>query len=99
MPNYAFLVVSDFAAAEFASAIARHPPHTGNFTVEQARTTLATFDGWVAGAAHPIEVLPVDVALATGFLRRLKVLPLRTPDANLVFAITQRIGASLVTLE
>jgi hypothetical protein len=90
----AFLIVSDFAAAEYASAMARHC-RTGDFTIEQARTALASFDGWVAGAAHLIEVLPVDMALAAGFLRRL---PLRTPDA-IHIAMTQRIGASLVTFD
>jgi hypothetical protein len=92
----AFLIVSDFAAAEYASAMARHC-RTGDFTIEQARTALASFDGWVAGAAHLIEVLPVDMALAAGFLRRL-TLPLRTPDA-IHIAMTQRIGASLVTFD
>ena len=89
-------IVSDYAAAEFASAISRRC-RDGDFTIEQARTALATLDGWIAGAARLIEVLPVDIAFAAGFLRRLD-LSLRTPDA-IHIAMAQRVGATLVTFD
>jgi predicted nucleic acid-binding protein len=39
------LIVSDFAAAEFASAVSRRV-HTREYTIEQGRTALNTFDNW-----------------------------------------------------
>jgi uncharacterized protein len=90
------LIVSDFAAAEFSSAVARRV-RMSEFTLYQARFTLSRFDTWLARTADRVEISPADVAAATAFLRRLD-LPLRTPDA-LHIAIAQRIGASLVTFD
>ena len=42
-------IVSDFAAAEFASAIARRV-RIGEIAVEDARAGFATFDAWTARA-------------------------------------------------
>ena len=90
------LVVSDFAAAEFASAIARHV-RTGAIKVGDARRAFATFDAWSARAAGQALTTSADVVSAAAYLRRLD-LPLRTPDA-LNIAITQRIGAELMTFD
>jgi predicted nucleic acid-binding protein len=90
------LIVSDFAAAEFASAIARRV-RMRDVTIAEARVDLSGFDTWVARAAQRVVINPADVAAATTFLRRLD-LTLRTPDA-IHIAIAQRIGATLVTFD
>ena len=90
------LIVSDFAAAEFASAIARLM-RTQEIDVAAARLTFATFDAWTAQACMRVEAGTADIAVATAFLRRLD-LPLRTPDA-LNIAIAQRLGATLATFD
>ncbi len=90
------LVVSDFAAAEFASALARRVRmHT--LTEGEARTGFATFDAWTSRVAGWAETTPADARLAAMFLRRLD-LTLRTPDA-LNVAIAQRVEASLATFD
>jgi len=94
--NTESLIVSDFAAAEFSSAIARRV-RMGEFTLHQAQITLSRFDTWLARTADRIEISPADVAVATAFLRRLD-LTLRTPDA-IHIAIAQRINATLVTFD
>jgi predicted nucleic acid-binding protein len=86
------LTVSDFAIAEFASAIARRV-RTKECTLDEARADLADFDAWMKF----IETAPADIAVASTFLRRLD-LPLKTPDA-IHIAIAQRIGATLVTFD
>ncbi len=91
-----FLVVSDFAAAEFASAIARQV-RTRQTTEGIARMAFTDFDSWTATEAGRTAVVPADVALAGSFLRRLN-LPLRTADA-LNIAIAVRLGASLASFD
>ena len=90
------LVVSDFAGAEFASAMARRV-RMGELGEAAAREALANFDAWTRRVAQRVELAPADVALATVFLRRLD-LALRTPDA-LHIAIAQRLGAVLATFD
>lgn len=90
------LIVSDFAAAEFASAAGRWV-RRGELDLAGARAALGSFDVWIARTAQHIETNPADVAVATAFLRRLD-LPLRTPDA-IHIAIAQRLGATLVTFD
>jgi uncharacterized protein len=90
------LIVSDFAAAEFASAIARHVRMRG-IKAQDAHRTFTTFDAWIARAAGRALTTSADVASAAAFLRRLD-LPLRTPDA-LNIAIAQRIGADILTFD
>ena len=93
--NSASLSVSDFAAAEFASMVSRRV-RMREFTREQGRFALATLDDWLR-AVRWVELSPVDIALATTFLRRLD-LTLRTPDA-IHIAIARRLGATLVTFD
>jgi predicted nucleic acid-binding protein len=89
------LMVSNFAAAEFASAVARWV-RTREISTNEGRNALDSFDGWVARLQW-VEMSPTDLPAATMFLRRLD-LPLRTPDA-IHIAITQRVGATLVTFD
>jgi predicted nucleic acid-binding protein len=90
------VIVSDFAAAELASAVARRV-RTGELDADDAHAAFATFDGWTARAAARAETGGADVAAASAFLRRLD-LTLRTPDA-LHIAIAQRLAAALMTFD
>jgi hypothetical protein len=90
------LAISDFAAAEFAAVIARRV-RSGELQTDEARDALADFDGWSGRATLRIEVAPVDIAQADGYIRRLD-LPLRAPDA-IHLAIARRWGATLVTFD
>jgi len=49
--NTPTLIVSDFAAAEFASAMARRV-RTGGITPDEARLAFSTFDAWAARATR-----------------------------------------------
>ena len=90
------LIVSDFAAAEFASAMARRVRMQIN-TAEEARAAFSTFDAWIAGTVMSALITSADVTVAAAFLRRLD-LTLRTQDA-LHIAITQRLAAELLTFD
>ena len=90
------LTVSDFAKAEFASAIARRV-RTNELAAEDARTAFSAIDVWSARAARSMTISPADIAAASAFLRRLD-LPLRTPDA-INIAIAERAGCTLFTFD
>lgn len=90
------VVISDFAGAEFASAIARLT-RMGALTALEAVGMFADFDAWAGQIATRAETTTVDVNAAIGLIRRL-AFTLRTPDA-LNIAIAQRIGASLATFD
>ena len=90
------VVVSDFAAAEFASAIARRV-RMGEIAAGGARRTFSIFDAWTARASERAQTTSADVVSAAAYLRRLD-LTLRTPDA-LNIAIAQRTGADLLTFD
>lgn len=89
-------VVSNFAKAEFASAIARRV-RTGELTTEDARDAFAALDVWTARADRSIAASSADIAAASTYLRRLD-LPLRTPDA-INIAIAERDGCTLLTFD
>ena len=88
--------VSDFASAEFASAIARRV-RMAWLTAEQGGRLLNVHDGWMAANAEPLEVEPVDVRVASAFVRRFE-LGLRAPDA-LHLAICHRLELPLLTFD
>jgi predicted nucleic acid-binding protein len=90
------LVLSDFARAEFASAIARRV-RTGEIGAADAKKAFGILDAWAARATAHIETLAADVRSAEAALRRLD-LTLRTPDA-INIAIAQRVGAHLATFD
>jgi predicted nucleic acid-binding protein len=89
------LIVSDYAAAEFASAIARRH-RMGDITRAKAIEICASFDTW-RDRAQRVETTTRDIATAERFLRRLD-LTLRMPDA-LNIALAQRLGAALATFD
>lgn len=89
-------VVSDFAAAEVASALSRLV-RIGDLTSEDASARLADFDAWRAAATSDIDVHASDVRLANVFVRRFELM-LRAPDA-VHTAICARSGDHLVTLD
>ena len=88
------LIVSDFGAAEYVSAISRRV-RMGDIAPGNGQTALTILDSWLSRSASRIEIRPTDVALADSFLRRLD-LTLLTPDA-IHIAVTQRLGATLLT--
>jgi predicted nucleic acid-binding protein len=90
------LAVSDFAAAEFASIIARLTRMTKIKDVE-ARAIFAGFDAWRSRFADEEDVVSFDIQAAASIIRRLD-LNLRAPDA-INLAIARRLGASLVTFD
>jgi predicted nucleic acid-binding protein len=90
------LWVSDFAAAEVASALSRLV-RTGLLQQNDGTTRLADFDVWRAAMTKAAEVHAVDVRLAGAYVRRFD-LALRAPDA-LHIAIARRLDAALVTLD
>ena len=94
--NASVLMVSDFAAAEFAAVIGRHV-RAKDITEREARIAFGTFDSWVARVAQHVEIGPSDVKAAESILRRLD-LKLRAPDA-INIAIAQRIGATILTFD
>lgn len=63
-------LVSDFAAAEFASAIARRV-RMGEIAPDEGRIGFASFDTWTARARRREQTKAADVAAAEVFLRRL----------------------------
>ncbi len=90
------IVVSDFAAAEFVSALAKLI-RMHEISRQVAQLCLSDFDIWTNRNAQRADSAAADVKAADLFLRRLD-LPLRTPDA-LNIAIAQRIGATLATFD
>jgi uncharacterized protein len=90
------LVVSSFAAAEFASATARLV-RMGKISRAEAQRSFSNFDAWIARATEREPIAASDIASAAAFLRRLD-LSLRTPDA-INIAIAQRVGGSLLTFD
>jgi predicted nucleic acid-binding protein len=90
------LLISDFAAAEVASALSRLVRMT-LLTGADASARLADFDAWRASMSSPADIQASDARLAYVYVRRFD-LGLRAPDA-LHLAITRRLGASLITLD
>lgn len=89
-------IISDFAAAEFASVVARKV-RVRQYTAMEATGIFGVFDAWALRNAVTLQAQPADTALATGWLRRLD-LTLRTPDA-IHIALASRLDATLVTFD
>ena len=89
-------MVSDFAAAEVASALSRLV-RMDRLTMTEAKERLADFDDWRAGATERADMDAHDCRLANSYVRRFE-LKLRAPDA-LHAAICRRLGLRLVTLD
>jgi predicted nucleic acid-binding protein len=90
------LLISDFAAAEVASALSRLA-RMALLTEADASARLKDFDAWRAAMSSPVEIAASDARLAYIYTRRFD-LGLRAPDA-LHLAITRRLDATLVTLD
>ena len=90
------VIVSDFAAGEVASAIAR-VVRMGGIDTEDGLGRLRWFDEWRLLQTLPCEILSADLRLADAFVRRFE-LKLRFPDA-INIAICRRVGAALATLD
>ena len=90
------LIVSDFVAAEFASAVARLT-RTRRLTTDDATALFGTFDAWTARTAETANATTPDIAAASAVLRRLD-LNLRAPDA-INIAVADRLGAILATFD
>jgi predicted nucleic acid-binding protein len=90
------LWVSDFAAAEVASAISRLV-RTGRLQAIDAAARLSEFDIWRAAMTSSVDIQASDARLAYIYVRRLD-LHLRAPDA-LHVAIARRLDVALVTLD
>jgi len=92
----ALLFVSDLAAAEFSSTIARQV-RMKRVSTSDAHAAFSTFDEWTSRASQRVQMTGGDVTRADAFLRRLD-LPLRAPDA-IHIAISQRVADSLLTFD
>jgi uncharacterized protein len=90
------LGVSDFAAAEVASALFRLV-RTHLITRQDADARLVDFDAWRGIRTETIDLEPSDARLANTYVRRFS-LTLRAPDA-LHAAICRRLDLTLVTLD
>lgn len=90
------LFVSDFAAAEVASALSRLV-HMGLLDAEDAAARLADFDVWRVAASSPADIHASDARLAYIYVQRFD-LALRAPDA-LHLALAQRLDVPLMTLD
>ena len=90
------VVVSNYAAAEFASSIARNV-RMKVLTKKQANEVFADFDSWSQNSVDMVEVGSADIRDADAMLRRLD-LTLRAPDA-IHIAIARRLGMQLATFD
>jgi hypothetical protein len=90
------LLISDFAAAEVASALSRLV-RMALLTDADASARLADFDAWRAAISSPVDIAESDARLAYIYARHFD-LGLRAPDA-LHLAIARRLNATLVTLD
>ena len=90
------VVVSNFAAVEFASALARRV-RMRLLAEQEARIAFSIFDAWADRTARLVNMDNTDVSAAAAFLRRLD-LTLRTQDA-LHIAIARRLDAALLTFD
>ncbi len=90
------MVVSNLAATEFSSVLARRV-RTGESSEGDARRAFGAFDQWISEQVGPVECVASDFRAAESYLRRLD-LTLRAPDA-LHIAIALRLGAELATFD
>jgi uncharacterized protein len=92
----ATIVVSEFAAAEVASALSRLV-RTGTVTADEAKARLVAFDAWRSTGSEPVDVQAADFRRANIYVRQFDLM-LRAPDA-LHAAICRRLDLTLLTLD
>ena len=90
------MIISEFAAAEVASALSRLV-RTGMMAPADAGERLADFDAWRGAAASDLDLQASDVRLANVFVRRFDLM-LRAPDA-LHIALCRRCDLTLATMD
>jgi len=90
------MIVSDFAAAEVASAFSRLV-RTERLDWHDAASRLSDFDAWRESATEAMALQASDARLAGVFVRRFDLM-LRAPDA-LHLAMCKRGGHRLVTMD
>lgn len=90
------LIISEFAAAEVASALSRLV-RTGLLDHDDASRRLSDFDAWRAASSYDLDLQASDVRLANVFVRRFDLM-LRAPDA-LHAAACRRGDHLLVTMD
>lgn len=90
------IVVSDFAAAEFSSGVARRA-RQGEIDTAQSAALFAAFDTWVVQAAWHETTTAADLAAAMVYVRQVE-LGLRTPDA-INIAIARRCDAEIISFD
>ena len=90
------LLISDFAAAEFASALALRF-RTAALTRDEAQAAFSTFDAWSSRFGERLAITTGDVTRSEQLLRRMD-LNLRAPDA-INLCIAQRHGAVVATFD
>lgn len=90
------LLISDYAAAEFAAVIARLV-RMREISADHARAGFADFDIWTTRTTQRVTSVSADIRAAEAVLRRLD-LNLRAPDA-LHIVIAQRSGGMLATFD
>ncbi len=91
-----YLIISEFAAAEVASALSRLV-RTKLLDGDDAAARLADFEAWRALATQDVDLQASDVRLANVFVKRFDLM-LRAPDA-LHAAICRRCDLRLVTMD
>lgn len=89
------IVISDMAALEFASTVAKMG-RTRELSQKTIRDAFLNFDGWAVNQQR-IEIRPADIAQADAYVRRLDI-NLHGADAIHV-AIAARTRATLLTLD
>jgi len=90
------LLISDFGALEFVSALSRLI-RTKNLQLDEARVLEAKLEAWIASDTEFTRLEPRDIQRAKDCLSRFDM-PLRAPDA-LHLAVTVRTGATLLTFD
>ena len=90
------VIISDFASAEFASAIGIRL-RMGLSTAAEAQGAFSNLDDWTGKYASVIESQPVDIREAQSVLRRLD-LNVRAPDA-IHLMMARRCEAALATFD
>jgi predicted nucleic acid-binding protein len=90
------LLISDFAAAEVASALSRLV-RVRRLDRADATARLDDFEIWRAATSSPVDLHASDMRLAYAYVRRFDLM-LRAPDA-LHLAIARRLDVVLVTLD
>ena len=90
------VIVSDFAALEFSSVVARFV-RMRSITEEQARTVLLDFDSWSERACQRVGTNGEIISRAEAFVRR-RDTSLRAADA-INIALAESLHASLMTFD